>query len=558
MISPARFSFTGRAALAVALFAIIRAAVPASAAPPRDTPAGLAEQVAKGPPAARSEAVRQLAAADAVEAAVAAVVPALTDADAGVRFTAALAVATLAGRAADLDQSADAADDAKADPDDDDDRDPFADAVPHLLAMLADSDPHLVRAAAAAIGAIGPLDGPEPADDAVDALRRALAAAGDPETRAACIVAIADYGPAAESAVTHLIRALGDQSAVVREAAAAALAAIGPEARAASGPLAKLLRGDEPLVRAAAAAALAGIGPDARGAVTALTAAIGDPDPLVRGTVVRALAAIGPDAAPATGGLVAGLAREGDADVTIGMIEAFGAIGPQAREAVPALVERLSSPVEEVRLAAVDAIGQIGAVAAATAAAGCERLLGDPSRSVRVAAAGALIGMERVVPRVRGVLSDALAADDPDVQAEAARTIGDWGAAGRPFTKPLAELVTGAKDPDVRAAAATALGDVGATTATAALGAALDDDDADVRCAAAYAVADMPEAARALVRQLVAAVDDDDVRVRIEVATALAHTGDPSARKALETLAADDDANVAAAAEDALAGLAAR
>lgn len=336
-----------RSRLAAAAVMTALACGPAGGAPPgpdRPTIAELTTDLGKGDAAARGLALRRLAAAGPIDEAVAAIVPALTDAD-----------------------------------------------------------PHLVRAAATAIGAIGPVDGAERTDDVIDALRRCAAAAKDAETCAACIVAIGDYGPAAESAVGPLTVLLRDKAALVREAAAAALAAIGPEARAATGVLATLLRGDEPLVRAAAAAALAGIGPDARDAVMALSDAVADANPLVRGTVVRAIAAIGPDAAAATGPLV------------------------------------------------------------------------------------------------------------------------------------------------------RALGDIGAIDAPEPLGRALDDDDADVRYAAAYSIADIPQVAASLETALVAAADDEDVRVRMEVAPSLARIGTAAAKKALDALVHDEDANVADVARNATA-----
>ena len=90
-----------------------------------------------------------------------------------------------------------------------------------------------------------------------------------------------------------------------------------------------------------------------------------------------------------------------------------------------------------------------------------------------------------------------------------------------------------------------------------ALGKALADDGADVRHAAAWAIADLPETVAPLAREIVAAADDDDVRVRMEVAGVLGRLGTPEAEKALRALAADEDDNVADVAKGVIGGKAA-
>ena len=474
--------------------------------------------------------VRQLLAAEDAQAALDKLVASLGSDDARGRLTAALAIAAIADRV-----SADA----------DDEGPDFAPAAAALLPLLTADDDGLVRAVATALGTIGPVGDDDAVDDAVDALSRAAARVKDAATRAACLVALADYGPAAQSAVPAIVKFLRAKTALVRETAAATLAAIGPESRVATSELARLLGDEQPLVRAAAAAALSSIGPDARDATAALAAALADSNPMVRGGAARALASIGPDAGAATGMLVKALGGEKDRDVVLGIIDAFGEIGPAAIEATPTLVASLSSDDAETREAIVSALGELGTGAAPTAASAVENMLGDADPFVRVAAAGGLVGMGRAAGRERNVLLTALRSDDEELQAAAAEVVGDWGKAAAGFSAALAKIASNAKDPQARAAAVTALGDIAAADQAETLGKALDDDDADVRHAAAYAIADLPEIVAGLEAAIVAAADDDDVRVRMEIAPTLARLGTPAAKKALDALANDEDGNVA-------------
>jgi HEAT repeat protein len=272
---------------------------------------------------------------------------------------------------------------------------------------------------------------------------------------------------------------------------------------------------------------------------------------MVRGGAARALAAIGPDAALAVGPLVAALAVEKDRDVVVGIIDACGEIGPRAIQAAPAIVAVLASPDAETREAAVAALGEIGPEAASTAAAAVERLLDDKDAFVRVAAVGSLAGLGRPAARGRRVLLDALAAADEDLQTAAAEVVADLGRAATGFSTALAKVARTAKDARARRAAVTALGDIGGTDQAAVLGLALEDPDADVRHAAAWAIADLPEIVVGLGREIVAAADDDDVRVRMEIAPLLAAVGTPEAVRALAELRADDDPNVAEIAKQA-------
>ena len=99
------------------------------------------------------------------------------------------------------------------------------------------------------------------------------------------------------------------------------------------------------------------------------------------------------------------------------------------------------------------------------------------------------------VETVDGCLSHGLA----DIRAEAARTLAALGPAGRPAVPSLLDVLDDA-DAEVRAAAAFALGKLGVQSAetldvVAALAERLEDSDTEAACAAAWALAQFGRAA---------------------------------------------------------------
>jgi len=232
---------------------------------------------------------------------------------------------------------------------------------------------------------------------------------------------LAKLGPAAAGAVPALTAAVEDGDQAVREAAVQAFAAFGPTAVA---PLIHFLSHPDKYVRRNATWGLGKLGPHARSAMASLCSALHDPDPrtasgaaqalgnmgaaaavpalmeALRGTNVvlcrlaaKALSQIGPPAVPT---LLAHL-RHHDPFVRGEAAVAVGWIGAAAAAAVPALLEMvragtpgprrtpephaypgsgIGTPIaspqemepggaeETSRLAAVTALGRIGAAAA--------------------------------------------------------------------------------------------------------------------------------------------------------------------------------------------------
>jgi len=253
-----------------------------------------------------------------------------------------------------------------------------AQAVPALIVALADLDAGVRWHAAVALAAIGPpsvaplvrvLTG-EPAArragaafalgrmdrEAADALRPLTGALGDPDAavRENAAEALGRLGPEASAAVPAVVHLFSDPDPYVQGKAADAAAGIGPGAIPA---LVGALGERDPNVRWCAAIALGRLGAAAREAVPALTRALADGDVNVRWCATVALGAIGPAAAAAVGPLMEAL-HDNDEDVRWGANDALAridpaslrgtgdwrAVGAAIEELTPALMKELHVP----------------------------------------------------------------------------------------------------------------------------------------------------------------------------------------------------------------------
>ena len=238
---------------------------------------------------------------------------------------------------------------------------------------------------------------PAAAAETVPELVRVIRDEKDPRVRWFTAAAIAKLGPKAKDAVPALIDALRSKDVATGGPVVVGMGSITEE----DGP-----------VRLAAAVALGKIGREARFAVPALLKALDDPDSRVRAEAAASLGAIGPDAAAAIPELARLAAGEGDDPVAdlatramgemkavavpaltqllhLGLhatrVRVMSALGEsaQASVAIPELVRALVDDDEEIRTAAVEALGKIGIGPEATVA--IPRLidsLKDPDRHV--------------------------------------------------------------------------------------------------------------------------------------------------------------------------------
>lgn len=230
-------------------------------------------------------------------------------------------------------------------------------AVGVLVNALKDANPAVRAATAEAVGRLGADGGP-----AVENLT-ALLKDADPGTRLYACYAIGRIGSASRPAVPELGRVLkADSDAQVRKEAAKALGQLGPDAGEGVADLGAVLVDDKaPLeVRQQAANALSRVGGGALKPISPqLAKALKDRDRTIRVAVLAALDTMGKEAADLVKEIVACLQLDGNAEIRATAIGLLGKLGPDAKEALPALrlAEKDNSPA--VRAAAREAIDKI-------------------------------------------------------------------------------------------------------------------------------------------------------------------------------------------------------
>ena len=213
----------------------------------------------------------------------------------------------------------------------------------------------------------------------------------DPQTlrRCASARAIGAIGPDAAASIPELTRALGDKDSSVRMEAAVALGNIGPKAASSAPAMIATLRRASYFDGVFIGSALAKLGPEA---VPLLIAGTRERTGTVRSESIQALRRIGPGASEAIGrlGEVAHDPKDpdrveaafalwsierrpeaisllaialGDPDEFVAGTAAdhLGAIGPEAKPAVPALIRALDNKRFAVRGSAATALGKVGA-----------------------------------------------------------------------------------------------------------------------------------------------------------------------------------------------------
>ena len=158
------------------------------------------------------------------------------------------------------------------------------------------------------------------------------------------------HGEKAAEAVGPLTELLKDNSAKVRAHAACALGEIGAPAKPAVPALAELLKDPDETVRRQAVKAVMHIHPGPQVTIPLCVKLLEDSDPGVRVRVLNAVAEAGPKAVP---GLIAALKNDKAAYWACLVLRE---IGPAAKDAVPALAEKLKDPRPEIRREAILAL----------------------------------------------------------------------------------------------------------------------------------------------------------------------------------------------------------
>ncbi|HKI18141.1 MAG TPA: HEAT repeat domain-containing protein, partial [Isosphaeraceae bacterium] len=351
--------------------------------------------------------------------------------------------------------------------------------VQYWIDALRGSDPPSRQAAARALGILGP-----DAKPAVPALARAASDA-DSSVRSSAIRALGAIGPEAKEAVPALVRAASDADKSVRLSAIRALGAIGPGAREAIPVLVRAASDADTSVCYYGIAALAGIG---RPAVPQLIQLLGSPRDDVSDWAVWYLGTIGPDASDAVPALI----REYEARRKspsyprhqLWTIQTLGRIGPGAKEAVPLVAEALRAHLGEDRVATEEGWHPLSQVAAwaltrlevsPVAILSVEAVGGDYGRSsAAIDLLGALGARGRpAIPELLGVMNKR---GNDDRWVLAAGALSQIDPANESYTRVLIEAIR-----DHEIAAIEALRRLGprARTALPSILSALVKDDKD-------------------------------------------------------------------------------
>ena len=438
-------------------------------------------------------------------------------------------------------------------------------AVPTLVWFLAPANGEGLRASAAAecLHDLGP-----GASAAAPALLAAIKNNDrfDRDKFAKALVAVA---PPPDLVIPPALEFLASPDPDLRTRGAALLGSAGPAAAKAALPRLSALAADKTITdsrdRTNVVRALAQIAwPDCRDLFVRLIAGA-DGDPVGADAAISALEQMGPAAAPIAADLAAHIVRS---DVA----RTLGAIGPDARAAVPALVKALGDPAtasnaaealagiglpdEATAAAAIPALARLAAGTDAFAAYGATGALAKVDRPLppAVAALRAALGhaymparreaalglgaLKAATPEVVAALTDRLADPEEQIRAAAATALAEFGDAARPALARLRERAKTDTDPAARVAAAEALWRVGneADLAAPLLAAAVSDNDGP-EWPAAHALGRIKSARPDVVAALIKGFASRSDHTQTYVAQALAEIG-PDARAALPALRA--------------------
>jgi len=242
----------------------------------------------------------------------------------------------------------------------------------------------------------------------------------------------------------------GSRTHGLRELAAEALEMAGPRAAPALIQGLRELRTDGVdhwSMNANAHRVLAKIGRDA---VPALVEALGDAEPDQDWRIIQVLKDIGPEAAEAVPALIEAIRCFGERESAM---EALGEIGPSAQAAVPLLEGFLEHPEGNVQVAAATALWKITGQEDKVVAVLC-RNLNYFCPDVRRDAAHSLGCIGFTTKEVLAVLVRALEEDEADGRLAAAEALGEMGPAAKPALPALRKRLRGEANMCIAAAAA--------------------------------------------------------------------------------------------------------
>jgi len=295
-------------------------------------------------------------------------------------------------------------------------------AVPHLRPFLESEDARKYSLGCEACRVIG-----EPCAVYVPLLLKRLKE-NNPRLRGPSIGAMANFGQAALPALDEVIAALDAEPFMTKVHACKVLVSLGPDAKPAGEKLVELAEKGNPSVRSWATVALGSIGPvEQYDVVEILNDKLDEFLLLDKQRALQGLALVGPPAKRALPNIER-LMRDkskscphdaayahwkitGNADPAVTVlvellqdinfqgdaIETLGDMGPEAKNAVPTLIEQLNSSEDYLRESAVLTLGAIGPQAKESLPA-LRKMKDDPDALIRSAAERAIREVEKQNP----------------------------------------------------------------------------------------------------------------------------------------------------------------
>ncbi len=362
--------------------------------------------------------------------------------------------------------------------------------VPELLESVKDEEPEVRHEAFMALAAIG-----TPSADTLNAAEKALA---DPENsvKYAAAYVLGMGGDASRSSTPKLIELAQDKDPFLRSISAWAIARANrdnaPTFNRAVALLLTALKDQDKDVRLAAVEALEDLRPDHTLVLPALIEAFAEKDPVIlsnvadalvqigkpavqplrnslkspeqRRAAVHVLGRIGPEAKDAIPDLLEALRGEEDKVARREIFMSLSNIGPAPPSLIPELMKDLQAEDIQLKAGATYALGTIGP-AAKEALPEIRKNLASRDEKLRLVSVWALVHIApedmQLINAVKPILIAGLGHEEAMVRFEAAQTIGMLGSPLKDAAPQLKKLAEEDEVPQVREAAAAALQKVG-------------------------------------------------------------------------------------------------
>jgi HEAT repeat protein len=329
-----------------------------------------------------------------------------------------------------------------------------------------------------------------------------------------------DFGISLSPPPRELMALLTNHNPVVRRNVAAALGRIGTAAQEATPALLATLKDEDLSVRNSAARALGSVG---YWRYEEIARGLGDPDTRVRRGCAHALSWIGSIAAQSTPALM-NILQSDKAEVKVAALIAVGQMGAFGRSNTKLIIEHLKHFDEMVRQAAAEACGNLIIKHSVNPLL---KLLNDESLLVRHAAARSLGKLGNSSPKIVATLLEQIRRDDSQIASSSVTALGRIHAGSKEVLAEFGKL-SKSETSEVRKAVAFALGRIQgqATERVSLLQVLLKDSNRLVRIGAIRALGSLGILAREAAPQLYTVLTGEDALLSSEAGKALSGMGE--------------------------------